>query len=61
MAEKPIILGIETSCDETAVSLIQDHDDGVPKIFFPGKVPQSLESVEFMVLSPNAKYSLLGI
>ena len=32
MAEKPIILGIETSCDETAVSLIQDHEDGIPKI-----------------------------
>ena len=32
MAEKPIILGIETSCDETAVSLIQDDDSGIPKI-----------------------------
>ena len=32
MAEKPIILGIETSCDETAVSLIQDHESGIPKI-----------------------------
>ena len=32
MAKKPIILGIETSCDETAVSLIQDDEDGVPKI-----------------------------
>ena len=32
MAEKPIILGIETSCDETAVSLIKDDDNGVPKI-----------------------------
>jgi len=32
MAEKPIILGIETSCDETAVSLIQDDGSGVPKI-----------------------------
>ncbi len=32
MAKKPIILGIETSCDETAVSLVQDDDSGVPKI-----------------------------
>ena len=32
MTEKPIILGIETSCDETAVSLIQDDENGVPKI-----------------------------
>jgi len=32
MPKKPIILGIETSCDETAVSLIQDDDSGIPKI-----------------------------
>ena len=32
MTKKPIILGIETSCDETAVSLIQDDKSGVPKI-----------------------------
>ena len=32
MSEKPIILGVETSCDETAVSLIQDTKTGVPKI-----------------------------
>ena len=33
MAEKPIIiLGIETSCDETAVSIIRDNDNGIPEI-----------------------------
>mgnify|MGYP001259821937 CR=1 FL=1 len=32
MPKKPIILGIETSCDETAVSLIQEDENGVPKI-----------------------------
>ena len=32
MSEKPIILGIETSCDETAVSLIRDDKCGIPKI-----------------------------
>ena len=32
MAKKAIILGIETSCDETAVSLIRDDDSGIPKI-----------------------------
>ncbi len=32
MTKNPIILGIETSCDETAISIIQDHDDGIPKI-----------------------------
>jgi len=32
MVKNPIILGIETSCDETAVSLIQEDNGGVPKI-----------------------------
>ena len=32
MLKKPLILGIETSCDETAASIIQDEVSGVPKI-----------------------------
>ena len=32
MKKSPIILGIETSCDETAVSIIQDNESGIPKI-----------------------------
>jgi len=32
MSKKPIILGIETSCDETAASIIQNDSSGVPKI-----------------------------
>ena len=32
MAKKPLILGIETSCDETSVSLIQDDESGIPII-----------------------------
>ncbi len=32
MNKSPIILGIETSCDETSVSIIQDNDSGIPKI-----------------------------
>ena len=32
MNKKPVILGIETSCDETAVSIIQDNESGIPKI-----------------------------
>ncbi len=32
MAKKPIILGIETSCDETAISLIQESSGTNPKI-----------------------------
>ena len=32
MTKNPIILGIETSCDETSVSIIQDDERGIPKI-----------------------------
>ena len=32
MSKKPLILGIETSCDETAAAIIQDENSGVPKI-----------------------------
>ena len=39
MNKSPIILGIETSCDETAVSIIQDNESGIPKIEYPAKDP----------------------
>ncbi len=32
MKEKPIILGIETSCDETAASIIQENNEGSVKV-----------------------------
>jgi len=32
MIKKPLILGIETSCDETAASLITENDQGIPII-----------------------------
>ena len=32
MSKKPIILGIETSCDETAASIIQENDTTKPHI-----------------------------
>ncbi|MAV81116.1 MAG: tRNA (adenosine(37)-N6)-threonylcarbamoyltransferase complex transferase subunit TsaD [Flavobacteriales bacterium] len=32
MLKKPLIMGIETSCDETAASIIQDDNSGIPKI-----------------------------
>jgi len=32
MKKKPIILGIESSCDETAAALIQENEQGIPKI-----------------------------
>ena len=30
MSKKPLILGIETSCDETAASLVTENEDGSP-------------------------------
>tara|TARA_A100001011_G_scaffold327094_1_gene351052 strand:+ start:281 stop:1354 length:1074 start_codon:yes stop_codon:yes gene_type:complete len=32
MSKKPLILGIETSCDETAASIITENEDGTPII-----------------------------
>ena len=32
MSKKPLILGIETSCDETAASLITENDQGLPVV-----------------------------
>ena len=32
MSKKPIILGIESSCDETAASVVQENDQGIPTI-----------------------------
>tara|TARA_B100000902_G_scaffold338563_1_gene340219 strand:- start:182 stop:1255 length:1074 start_codon:yes stop_codon:yes gene_type:complete len=32
MSKKPLILGIESSCDETAASLITENDQGIPVV-----------------------------
>ncbi len=32
MSKKPIILGIETSCDETAASIITENEQGIPVV-----------------------------
>ena len=32
MEKQPIILGIESSCDETAASVVQENDQGIPTI-----------------------------
>ena len=32
MSKKPLILGIESSCDETAASIISENDQGNPII-----------------------------
>ena len=55
MNKKPLILGIETSCDETAASLISENEQGIPVILsniissqtevhkeFGGVVPEKL-------------------
>ena len=32
MSKKPLILGIESSCDETAASIITENEQGVPTV-----------------------------
>ena len=32
MSKKPLILGIESSCDETAASIITENDQGNPMV-----------------------------
>ena len=32
MIKKPLILGIESSCDETAASIITENEDGIPMV-----------------------------
>ena len=32
MSKKPLILGIESSCDETAASIITENDQGIPMV-----------------------------
>ena len=32
MSKKPLILGIESSCDETAASLITENEEGLPVV-----------------------------
>ena len=32
MSKKPIILGIESSCDETAASIVTENEQGMPVI-----------------------------
>ena len=32
MSKKPIILGIESSCDETAASIVTENERGIPVI-----------------------------
>ena len=32
MSKKPLILGIESSCDETAASLVTENEEGFPRV-----------------------------
>ena len=34
MSKKPLILGIESSCDETAASLITENEQGIPVVLY---------------------------
>ena len=34
MSKKPIILGIESSCDETAVAIIRENKEGKGQKFY---------------------------
>ena len=34
MSKKPLILGIESSCDETAASLITENEEGLPVVLY---------------------------
>ena len=33
MSKKPIILGIESSCDETAASIITENEQGIQQFY----------------------------
>ena len=43
MTKKPIILGIESSCDETAASIISENEQGIPIVL--SNVVSSQENV----------------
>ena len=58
MNKSPIILGIETSCDETAVSIIQDHESGIPKILSNIVSSQVDIHKEFRSIQPKHKACL---
>ena len=76
MNKSPIILGIETSCDETAVALVKDDESGIPKILsnvissqfdihkeFGGVVPElaARSHLEKINLIANKALSLIHI
>ena len=54
MNEKKIILGIETSCDETAVSIIEEDKNGKIKIY-----PKKLSLLFFILLSKQMTLKLM--
>ena len=43
MKKKPIILGIESSCDETAASIIEENGQGIPSILKSDEISKIFE------------------
>ena len=56
MSKKPLILGIESSCDETAASLITENEEGFP-IVLSNIVSSQVEAVSYTHLTlPTTPY-----
>ena len=54
MKKKTIIIGIETSCDETAVSILRDNGKNRPKIL-SNVVSSQFEAVSYTHLTLPTK------
>ena len=53
MSKKPLILGIESSCDETASSLITENEQGIPVVLSNIVSSQIEEHKEFGGIVPE--------
>ena len=60
MSKKPLILGIETSCDETAASLISENDQGNPLILSNLRLYFFIKS-SFFISSASSECSSSGV
>jgi N6-L-threonylcarbamoyladenine synthase len=72
MSKKPLILGIESSCDETAASIITENEQGIPIVLsnivssqvdvhkeFGGVVPELLQDLIWKKLTGLFKKQLM--
>ena len=53
MTKKPLILGIETSCDETAASLITENEQGLPIIL--SSIVSNIKKALHIIKVPQTK------